>query len=173
MWYSPAMPQSYTLSEHIDANPRDVHEWLRDWDHVRAWMGPTLVSIEMLSEHAPDEPMCVGMRFRETRKMGKMNAKASVEILRHEIDDQGVFRHDAVLDDGCNRMMCEYVYSPSGTGTDASFIIYNAPSKWWTRMMARVFGSMMIKMCAKHISEHLRDLKRLIENPDSKPAPDA
>ena len=157
------MAQSYTLNEHLDVSPTEIHDWLNDWDHVKAWIGPDLVSIEMLSEHADSDPLCVGMRFRETRKMGKMNAKANIEVIKHDIDPQGVFRHHAVFDDGCNRMICEYEYAPSESGTDANFVMYNAPNKWWTKAMNVVTGPMMIKMCAKHLSDHLLQLKALVE----------
>lgn len=126
-------------------------------------MGPSLVSIEMLSDHNDDTPMCEGMRYRETRKMGKMNAKANIEVLRHDTDGQGVFRHQAVFDDGCNRMKCEYEFTPDKTGTNASFLMYNAPNKWWTRALCIVTGPMMIKMCAKEMADHLQQLKVLVE----------
>lgn len=171
MWYNAAMAQSYTLSERLGVPPVHIHDWLNDWDHVKAWIGPDLVSIEMLSEHAESDPLCVGMRFRETRKMGKMNAKADIEVTLHEIEADGTFRHHAVFDDGCNRMICEYTYTPEGQGTVAEFKMYNAPNKWWTKAMNVVTGPLMIKMCAKHLSTHLVDLKALVENPD--PASDA
>jgi len=164
------MPQSYSQTEEIHATPKQIHDWLENWDNIRAWMGPSLVSIEMLSEHPADAPMCVGMRFKETRQMGKMKAKANIEVIEHGVDKNGVFRHCAFLDDGCNQMMCEYTYEPTEEGTHASFLMYNAPNKWWTKAMCKITGSFMMKMCAKQLSDHLHQLKDLVENDQSQTA---
>jgi len=157
------MPKTLTKHASINRTPEQINQWLSDWDHIRAWMGPSLVSIEMLSDHDPDAPMCAGMRFRETRKMGKMNAKAVVEIQRHEIDS-GTLHHCALFDDGCNRMIAEYIYKPNDDGTAATWTIRNAPNKWWTKAMSVVTGPMMIKMMEKCEGDHLDKLKALVED---------
>jgi uncharacterized protein YndB with AHSA1/START domain len=159
------MAQSLTKQTTIQRSPEQIHDWLTSWDNIKAWMGPTLVSIDMLSDHQQDEPMCSGMRFRETRKMGKMNAKAVIEVERHELVD-GVLHHRAVFDDGCNRMIAEYEYAPSGEGTSATWTMSNAPSKWWSRAISPVMGPMMIKMINKCDGDHLDRLKGLIEGED-------
>jgi hypothetical protein len=156
------MAQSLTKRTQISCTPEQVQDWLSDWDNIKSWMGPSLVSIEMLSDHESDAPMCSGMRFRETRKMGKMNAKAVVEVERHELVD-GVLHHKAVFDDGCNRMIAEYAYSPSEAGTLATWSMSNAPNKWWTKAMSVVTGPMMIKMMEKCEGDHMERLKKLIE----------
>jgi len=154
-----------TRSVRIDASPELLGAWLGDWSNIRAWMGPTLVSIEMVSGHEPDEPICSGMRFRETRRMGKMTAKAEIEVRRHGFVD-GVLIHEAVFDDGCNRMVSFYRYEPDGEGgTHASWTLRNEPDKWWARALKPVLGTVMIKMCAKHEGDHLDRLKDLIEFP--------
>lgn len=160
------MAQSLTKTAYIDRTPEQIWDWLNDWDHIRAWMGPTLVSIEIFSGEPDGTPIQQGMRFRETRKMGKMTAKAVIDVERHEIDPQGVFHHVAVFDDGCNRMVSEYQYEPDGTGTRATWTMRNAPGKWWTKLLAPIFGPMMIKMCEKHEGDHLDRLKALIETPE-------
>jgi len=159
------MAQELTRTARIDASPEDIRAWLDDWSNIRAWMGPTLVSIDMLSDHDPDEPIRAGMRFRETRRVGKVTAKARVEVRRHEIVD-GALIHQAVIDDGCNRMVSDYLYEPGADGgTRASWTMRNEPDKWWTRALKPVLGTMMIKMCEKHEGDHLDRLKALIESP--------
>lgn len=142
--------------------PQDVQAWLNDWSNIKAWMGPSLVSIEMLSDHQECDSICSGMQFRETRKMGKMNAKATVDVERHELID-GVLYHRAVFDDGCNRMISEYSYISTDSGTKATWTISNAPNKWWTKAMSKLTGPMMIKMMEKCEGDHLDRLKALIE----------
>lgn len=157
------MAQTLTREANIDATPRDIALWLEDWEHIKAWMGPTLVSIEVLSDHGDTAPICEGMRFRETRRMGKMQAKATVEVLEHGMKGD-TFIHVAVFDDGCNRMVSDYVYEPDGGGgCMARWTMTNAPDKWWTKLLKPVFGPMMIKMCEKHEGDHLDRLKALVE----------
>ncbi len=156
------MPTELNKEVDIACSPQDVHDWLSDWSNIKAWMGPSLVSIEMLSEHQETDPICGGMRFRETRKMGKMNAKATVDVERHEMSD-GVLYHCAVFDDGCNRMISEYSYAPTNSGTRATWTISNAPNTWWTKAMSKLTGPMMIKMMEKCEGDHLDRLKALIE----------
>ncbi len=159
------MPHSLTRTIRIQRTPEQIRDWLDDWDHVRAWMGPNLVSIEILGAEPEGTPIREGMRFRETRKMGKMTAKATIEVQRHGLDEAGVFHHVAVFDDGCNRMVSEYRYEPDGGATNTTWTMTNAPSKWWARLLAPIFGPMMIKMCEKHEGDHLERLKALIEAP--------
>lgn len=156
------MSKSYSQTESIQRTPQQIFEWLNSWDHVKSWMGPSLVSIEMLSDHAPDAPMCKGMAFRETRKMGKMNAKATVTIEQHEIIS-GVLHHKAVFDDGCNRMLAHYVYEPTTEGCDATWTMSSAPDKWWAKAINIVAGPIMLKMVAKCEADHLARLKGLVE----------
>jgi hypothetical protein len=156
------MAQQLTRETRIDATPAQIAHWLSDWGNIHAWMGPTLVSIDMLSDHPDGTPICQGMRFRETRRMGKMTAKAEVEVLEHTIED-GTLHHVAVFDDGCNRMLSEYTYTPDGDGCAAAWTMRNAPNKWWTKMLKPVFGPMMVKMCEKHEGDHLDRLKELVE----------
>ncbi len=157
------MAKSLTKQVKINCTPEQVRDWLSDWDNIKSWMGPSLVSIEMLSEHQQTDPMCSGMRFRETRKMGKMSAKAIINIERHELVS-GVLHHKAVFDDGCNRMIAEYSYAPSEGGTEATWTMSNAPNKWWTKAISVVTGPMMIKMMEKCEGDHLDRLKELIED---------
>ena len=158
------MAKSFSQSVQIDVSPDYIYEWLQDWNHVKEWMGPTLISIEVVSDHPADTPFCKGLRFRETRKMGRMNAKAIVEVIRHEVDASGVFHHEAIFDDGCNRMIAEYQYSPCPQGSTATFKMFNAPNKWWTKAMCVITGPMMIKMCSKTMADHLPRLKALVES---------
>lgn len=156
------MPTELNKETDIKCSPQDVLAWLNDWSNIKAWMGPSLVSIEMLSDHHESDSICSGMRFRETRKMGKMNAKATVDVERHELIG-GILYHRAVFDDGCNRMVSEYSYTPTESGTRATWTIRNAPNKWWTKAMCKLTGSMMIKMMEKCEGDHLDRLKALIE----------
>lgn len=157
------MSRTYSQSEIINHSPEQIRDWLNDWDHVKEWMGPSLVSIEILSDHPVDAPLCRGMKFKETRKMGKMNAKATITIEQHEIID-GVFYHDAIFDDGCNRMRSFYTYEPAESGSQATWTMSTVPNKWWTKAMNVVTGPMMIKMVAKCEKDHLQRLKGLIES---------
>lgn len=169
MLYTLGMPQELTRTATIQCSPEQVHDWLSNWDHIKQWMGPSLVSIDMLSEHDPEQPICAGMRFRETRKMGKMNAKATIDIQMHEMVDD-VLHHVACFDDGCNRMIAEYSYEPADEGTLAKWTMRNSPNKWWTKAMSKVTGPMMIKMIAKCDGDHLDRLKELIENKEPQQA---
>jgi len=117
----------------------------------------------MLSEHDPTEPICAGMIFRETRKMGKMNAKAKITVEQHEVLE-GIFHHKAVFDDGCNRMVSQYAYTPTQEGCEATWTMYTAPDKWWTKTLNIIMGPMMLKMVAKCESDHLDRLKDLVES---------
>ncbi len=155
--------KSHTQSESLNCTPTEVFEWLQDWDHIRAWMGPSLVSIDMLSDHSPDAPICEGMVFCETRKMGKMNAKAKITVDRHEICGC-VFYHTAYFDDGCNRMVSEYEYKPTESGCDVRWVMSSAPNKWWTKILNLVTGPMLINMVAKCEQDHLSRLKALMES---------
>lgn len=143
------MPKELNIETNLACYPEDVQAWLNDWSNIKAWMGPSLVSIEMLSDHHENDSICSGMRFCETRKMGKLNAKATVNVERHELID-GVLYHRAVFDDGCNRMISEYSYTPTESGTRATRTISNAPNKWWTKAMCKLTGPMMIKMMEKY-----------------------
>ncbi len=155
--------QSYTQTESLNCTPDEVFDWLKDWDHIRAWMGPSLVSIDMLSDHDPQAPICEGMVFREVRKMGKMNAKAKITVDRHEVSDR-VFYHRAFFDDGCNRMLSDYQYQPTQTGCEVTWTMSSEPNKWWTKILNVVTGPMMLKMVAKCEKDHLRTLKSLMES---------
>lgn len=157
------MPQQLSKEIDLTCPPEQVNNWLADWTNIKAWIGPSLVEITMLSDHDQNEPICAGMRFRETRKMGKMKAKATIEVEQHELID-GVLYHRAIFDDGCNRMISEYSYAPTESGSHATWTISNAPKKWWTRAMCKVTGPMMIKMMEKCEGDHLDRLKSLIED---------
>lgn len=157
------MKRTHTQTESIRSSPEQICDWLDNWDHVKAWMGPSLISIEMLSEHPSEAPLCRGMKFKETRKMGKMNAKATITVEQHQIVD-GVFYHDAIFDDGCNRMRSFYSYEPTDSGTNATWTMSSVPNKWWTKAIDLLTGPMMIKMVAKCEKDHLQRLKALIES---------
>ena len=159
------MAKQLTITEQIQRSPQEVHVWLNDWDHIRSWIGPSLISIDMLSEHAPDDPICKGMKFRETRQMGKMKAKAIITVEQHEVIN-GTFIHQAVFDDGCNRMTARYEYVPTESGCDVKWTMVNSPNKWWTKILTIVTGPLMIKMMLKCEADHLIKLKGLIESSD-------
>jgi|GEM_PF-2846770 len=160
------MAKQLKISEQIERSPQEVHDWLNDWDHIRSWMGPSLISIDILSDHGDQEPLCKGMRFRETRQMGKMKAKAIITVEQHETND-GVFVHQAVFDDGCNRMTAHYEYVPTSIGCEVTWTMVNSPNKWWTKIISVVSGPLMIKMLLKCEADHLKKLKELIESSDT------
>jgi len=157
------MPRSLQKTAIIARTPAEVLAWTGHWPNLRKWMGDSLVGIDMLSDHGETDPLCAGMRFRETRQMGKMKAKAVITVEKHELSADAA-EHEAVCDDGCNRLRYNYRYEPTPDGMcRAIWSARSEPNKWWTKMLDPVTGPFMIKMVNKCEGDHLDRLKALIE----------
>jgi hypothetical protein len=157
------MPKSLQKTATIDRTPAQVLAWIEDWSNVRNWMGDSLVAIDILSDHSESDPICAGMRFRETRQMGKMKAKAVISVEKHELQGDSAV-HEAICDDGCNRWIFDYRFEPTQDGqTIATWTASSAPNKWWTKALNPITAPMMVKMMNKCEGDHLDKLKALIE----------
>jgi len=77
--------------------------------------------------------------------------------------EHGVLRHDAIIDDGCNRMRSAYTDEPDGVYAATSIgTMRNVPNTRWTRVLGPILGPLTIKMCAKHEGARLDRLSGLV-----------
>ncbi len=141
----------FTRTVQIPRPPAEVFEFATDLKMVTRWM-PAIVRVEPVSEGA----MRPGWKFRETRRMGKREGSAIIEVSEHRGPAQG---DPPYVHAGRSKAMgfdCQYLYTftPEGDGTR---IDLDATVRG-TNPLSRLFAGKMARFMEKQDGDQLKAL---------------
>lgn len=140
---------NFTSRVRIDAPLEAVFDYATDFETTSTWM-PQITRIERLDEG----PLRAGSRFRETRRIGKREATAVIEVTAHERPSLHRASSAAL------GVQCEYEFRflPDGESTTVE-LTASAHGRWLGVLLAPMF----LKMIQKEDGEMLERLKAAIE----------
>ncbi len=139
----------FERSVHIERSPEDVWAFFVDPRNARAW-NPEIVEFEPLG----DGPVRQGSRFRETRRMGKSQHTATLEITAFE---EGRLYAGTVEEKGV-RGTYTFELSADGDGTRVDLV-----AEVTARGMAKLMVPMVVGMMKKQDGDQLERLKAAVE----------
>jgi uncharacterized protein YndB with AHSA1/START domain len=149
---------SFTTRLTIDRAPQQVFAVLDDLDAARRWM-PAIRRILVLT---PGEPMGVGFKWRETRRLfGIFRMSLVLTIMEHERPTTWALE----FNDGKLRARATFHLKPSGRGTQATFTediedLQGRPERAQT----------MLRRMEKQDGDLLERLKAYVESTTEPPA---
>ena len=140
---------NFTSRVRIDAPLETVFDFATDLEKARSWM-PQITRIERLDQG----PLRAGSRFRETRRIGKREATAVIQVSAHERPSVHRASSSAL------GVQCEYEFRflPDGESTTVE-LIASAQGRWFGKLLAPMF----LKMIQKEDGEMLERLKVAVE----------
>ena len=141
---------SFTSRVRIDTPLEAVFDFATDLDMASSWM-PQITRIERLDEG----PLRPGSRFKETRRIGKREATALIEVSAHERPTLHRASSSAL------GVHCEYEFRflPDGESTTVE-LTASANGRW----LGLLIAPMVLKMIQKEDGEVLERLKAAVEN---------
>lgn len=150
-------PAGFMEYEWIARSPTDVFRAATDLAHAQEWM-PDLVDIEPLDE----EPLHVGYRWRETRRLGRRHATSTIEIVELHGPDQGEapFRYAARSDAMGIDALYRYTFTPDGEGTEVRLEAEVRPRN----LLARLLVPMIVRAMESADGDQLQRLKEALES---------
>ena len=154
------MSNRFTVRETIDATPAEVFEYLTDQSRVRHW-DPDVVVRRMCTSGT----FGTGSVFRETRRVGKAERTAEVEVIRHEGPSQRSslpYYHAARTSAGGTRSTVRYKVVPRGRNrTELLLETETEATGLWSRLLGSLTGGLAK---AEHDRKQcLYRLKRAVE----------
>jgi len=148
---------SFLSRVRIEAPIEIVFDFATDLSQVQRWM-PKVTAVERLD----DGPLRPGSRFRETRKMGKRSASATIEVQAHERPSRHMARSRA-LGVEC---VYDFRFLPDGDTTTVE-LEGSARGRWLSKLLAPMF----LKIIQKEDGDILERLKAAIEGNQADAAP--
>ena len=124
----------------LASDPTRAPEWMKD-----------IVKIEMLTPG----PLRNGSRFRETRRMGKREASADIEVSAHEAPSRHAARSKAL------GVECVYDFQFKDVGDGRTKVELRASAKG--RGLSKLFAGMLLRCIEKGDGEILAHLKEVAE----------
>lgn len=148
----------FEASEIIERPAEEVFRFIEDTGNASKWVGDS-VRIEPLTEG----PMRAGWRFKETRRMGKREASAVIEVRAHDGPGPGrrpPYRHAA----GGRAMGVDAEYDFTFHALDARRTKVEVVCRVTpTNLLGRMFAGIMVKAMQKQDGDMLQRMKRAIE----------
>ncbi|MFN0245207.1 MAG: SRPBCC family protein [Planctomycetota bacterium] len=149
---------SFRVTETIERPADVVFHFLEDTRNVPLWLNG-VVRIEPLD----DGPMRAGWRFKETRRMGKREVSAVIEVRVHEGPGPGKcppYRHTA----GASMMGVDAIFAFTFDALDARRTKAEAVGEVRpTNVFGRLFAGMVVRMMQKQDGDMLARMKRAVE----------
>lgn len=133
----------FTRTVVINRPPEEVFAFATDLANVSRWM-PAIVKTEILTEG----PLRAGSRFRETRRMGKREASATIEVTIHEGPSDrpgGPYRHAGRSCAGGIDGTYTYTFTRHGSGTKVDLDATVRATHIFARLILPIVANVMVK----------------------------
>jgi hypothetical protein len=139
----------FRLTEWIERRPEDVFSFAANLDNAPKWINGVV-----RAEKLTDGPIRVGTRFRETRRFGKREHSAEIEVLAHDPPRT----HAAGGSFPGGQAVYRYTFAPERNGTRVDM-----EAEVRGRGLGWLMVPLMVAAMKKADGDHLAALKRNVE----------